>query len=54
METKERKNKNTMTRRSNTGKGAERLDMKFGGKHMTPNSPLELGRRIFLYVTCTN
>ena len=32
LETKERENKNTSPRRSNTGKWVERLKMKFGGK----------------------
>ena len=36
METKERKNTNTRPIRSNTGKGLEHLEMKFGRKHMTP------------------
>ena len=31
IETKERENRNKMPRRANSGKGADRLNMKFGG-----------------------
>ena len=55
METKKRENKNTRPIRANTGKGVERLEMDFGDKNMTLNSPAALGkRRDILCMTCTN
>ena len=49
METKERENTNTRPRRDNEVKGVERLEMKFGGKNMTLNSPPALKKRKMFY-----
>ena len=48
LETKERKNTNTIPRRANTRKGVERLKMKFGGKtYDTPFTTITEKKKIY-------
>ena len=54
METKERENMNTMTRRANAGKGFERLEMNFVGKKYDTQFTSTGKKKNILCMTCTN
>ena len=55
LETKERENTNTRPRRDNSGKGVERLEIKFGGKTYDTQLSASTGEnKNILCMTCTN
>ena len=54
METKEHEDTKTRPRRLNTGKGVERLEMKFGGKKYDTQFTSTGKNKNILCMTCRN
>ena len=54
METNERENMNIMSRRENSGKVIDRLDIKFGGNKYDTQFTRTGKRKNILCMTCTN